>query len=89
VSNHLPDDIVVTQTSIDEGHEAPKGSMQVEADAEVSYDGSVKTIVIKLDTATLTLSYDTDSEESATHAAVLMASAPTILPEIDLESDNG
>ena len=85
--SELPSNVEVTSVvaSNDEPDLTPAEGEDfvVGAEGYIQWDGSKKMVVLSLGDAELVLTYDTDSEESATHAAILMASAPQALAEVD------
>jgi hypothetical protein len=88
-----PDDIVVTSVEASDDDPdltvEPGDDFAVAAQGHIQWNGSKKTVILSIGTAELVLTYDTEDQESATHAAILMASAPQALAEIDAmeESD--
>lgn len=88
--NKLPDDIVVTQVNLDEPGPPNGDDIVAEAEGDIHWEGTHKRVTLKLGSALLQLTYDTEDEQSATNAAILIASAGTGLPMLDtaeLEDD--
>lgn len=83
----LDDDIVVTAIDLDSPPPPNGEDIQVEAEGDIQWNGSEKMVILKLGTAELVLTYDTDDQESATNAAVLIASAGTALPMLDMQEE--
>jgi hypothetical protein len=83
----LDDDIVVTAVDLDDPPEPNGEDIQVEAEGDIQWNGSEKMVILKLGTAELVLTYDTQDQESATNAAILIASAGTALPMLDMEEE--
>lgn len=86
----IPDDIVVTQVNLDEPGPSNGDEIIAEAEGDIHFEGTFKRVTLKLGTALLQLTYDTENDESATQAAILIASAQRALAMLDvteLESD--
>jgi hypothetical protein len=83
--SELPGDIVVTQVNLDEPGPPNGDDIIAEAEGDIQWNGSLKTVTLILGNAAMSLTYDTDSEESATNAAILIASAATALRMLDTE----
>lgn len=83
----LDDDIVVTSVDLDDPPEPGPDDIQVEAEGDIQWSGSEKMLILKLGTAELVLTYDTEDQESATNAAILIASAGTALPMLDMQEE--
>lgn len=83
----LDDDIVVVQVDLDSPPPPNGEDIQVEAEGDIQWNGSEKMLILKLGTAEMVLTYDTEDQESATNAAILIASAATGLPMLDLEEE--
>lgn len=81
--SEMPDDIVVTQVTLDEPGPDNGDNIIAEAEGDLHWSGTFKRVTLKLGNALLQLTYDTESQESATNAAVLIASAATGLPMLD------
>lgn len=87
----LDDDIVVTSVDLDTPPPPNGEDIQVEADGDIQWNGSEKMVILKLgegdSAAELVLTYDTENQDSATNAAILIASAGTALPILDMEEE--
>lgn len=89
----LPSNVEVTSVVATDGEPdltpAEGEDFVVGAEGYIQWDGSRKMVVLQLGDAELVLTYDTNSEESATNAAILMMSAPQAMAEVDgLEQEN-
>lgn len=62
-------------------------TVELAAEGDISFDGSRRRISVKLGDAVLTLTYDEDSEQSATNAAVLIQTAGHSLTALDASFD--
>lgn len=93
MSTERPDDIVVTeitvdareQERIDHGKITQDGETyhaEASAELEILEDGRTR-IVLLLGNAELTLVYDRESEESAERAAVLLTSGPLMITQVE------
>lgn len=83
MSEERPDDIVVTGVPVDSPDPLNPDHLQAEAEGDLTKDGSMVKITVKLGDALLCLAYDEDSQESATHAAILLAGAGQLVAEIE------
>lgn len=91
--SELPSNVEVTSVVATDGEPdltpAEGEDFVVGAEGYIQWDGSRKMVVLQLGDAELVLTYDTNSEESATNAAILMMSAPQAMAKVDgLEQEN-
>jgi hypothetical protein len=83
----LDDDIVVTSVDLDSPPPPNGEDILVEAEGDIQWDGPQKMLILKLGTAEMTLTYNSEDQDSATHAAILIQSAGTALPMLDMQEE--
>lgn len=83
MTEKIPDDVIVTQVNLDEPGPENGDNIVAEAEGDIHWEGTYKRVTLTLPGALLQLTYNTEDQESATNAAILIASAGMGLPTLD------